>query len=155
MPIALSGKDPLGFAETGSGKTIAFTILMIQFNLKLEVKRQNENATQEAFPRLTSSLTLNWRLNARNGKCTREPFPRLSSSLTLNWSLNVFDQVFSSRVAFSIPTFKLQFNLKLELKRVRHLQGYLSQLPRLSSSLTLNWSLNVFDLPDGFLYFHV
>jgi len=30
MPIALSGRDLLGCAETGSGKTAAFTIPMIQ-----------------------------------------------------------------------------------------------------------------------------
>ncbi|KAJ0076372.1 hypothetical protein Patl1_35028 [Pistacia atlantica] len=37
MPVALSGRDLLGCAETGSGKTAAFTIPMIQmvviFNL--------------------------------------------------------------------------------------------------------------------------
>ncbi|KAL4344835.1 hypothetical protein AHAS_Ahas11G0218100 [Arachis hypogaea] len=48
-------------------------------------------------------------------------------------------------MASSSSTFKLQFNLKLELKRVRP-PGWLPPLPRLSSSLTLNWSLNVFDL---------
>lgn len=30
MPVALSGRDLLGCAETGSGKTAAFTIPMIQ-----------------------------------------------------------------------------------------------------------------------------
>lgn len=30
MPIALSGRDLLGCAETGSGKTAAFTIPMIE-----------------------------------------------------------------------------------------------------------------------------
>jgi len=30
MPVALSGKDLLGCAETGSGKTAAFAIPMIQ-----------------------------------------------------------------------------------------------------------------------------
>ncbi|KAL4329308.1 hypothetical protein AHAS_Ahas13G0287100 [Arachis hypogaea] len=126
----------------------------LQFNLKLEVKRQNGSLTKEACPRLTSSLTLNWRLNARKGKSTREPFPRLSSSLTLNWSLNVFDQVSPPGMASSSSTFKLQFNLKLELKRVRP-PGWLPPLPRLSSSLTLNWSLNVFDLQGCPSYLHL
>lgn len=30
MPVALSGRDLLGCAETGSGKTAAFTLPMIQ-----------------------------------------------------------------------------------------------------------------------------
>lgn len=30
MPVALSGRDMLGCAETGSGKTAAFSIPMIQ-----------------------------------------------------------------------------------------------------------------------------
>lgn len=30
MPVALSGRDLLGCAETGSGKTAAFSIPMIQ-----------------------------------------------------------------------------------------------------------------------------
>lgn len=30
MPVALSGRDLIGCAETGSGKTAAFTIPMIQ-----------------------------------------------------------------------------------------------------------------------------
>lgn len=30
MPVALSGRDLLGCAETGTGKTAAFTIPMIQ-----------------------------------------------------------------------------------------------------------------------------
>ena len=40
--------------------------------------------------------------------------------------------------------FNLQFNLKLEVKRVRP-PGLPFLYPRLSFSLTLNWSLNVFD----------
>lgn len=35
MPVALSGRDLLGCAETGSGKTAAFTIPMIQVLLFL------------------------------------------------------------------------------------------------------------------------
>ncbi|RYR25843.1 hypothetical protein Ahy_B02g059858 [Arachis hypogaea] len=118
----------------------------LQFNLKLEVKRQNENFTKGAFPRLSSSLTLNWSLNVFDTISHQEAFPRLTSSLTLNWRLNArskkgtrsistFKLQFkfnlklklkrvrpncSSRVAFFISTFKLQFNLKLKLKRVRH-----------------------------------
>lgn len=34
MPIALSGRDLLGCAETGSGKTAAFSIPMIQVTCK-------------------------------------------------------------------------------------------------------------------------
>lgn len=34
MPVALSGGDLLGCAETGSGKTAAFTIPMIQVLLQ-------------------------------------------------------------------------------------------------------------------------
>lgn len=33
MPVALSGRDLLGCAETGSGKTAAFTIPMIQVQI--------------------------------------------------------------------------------------------------------------------------
>jgi len=33
MPVALSGQDLLGCAETGSGKTAAFAIPMIQVTL--------------------------------------------------------------------------------------------------------------------------
>ncbi|QHO41159.1 uncharacterized protein DS421_5g143320 [Arachis hypogaea] len=64
---------------------------------------------------------------------------RLSSSLSLNWSLNV--ECFLEGEMSN--TFKLQFNLKLELK---HGNGSLeenSSRTRLSSSLRLNWSLNV------------
>jgi len=143
---------------------------------------------QGAFPRLSSSLTLNWSLNVFDYFSTPGfafSFPRLSSSLRLNWSLNVFDishswvaffiptfklqfkcstfhppgsistfklqfnlklelkrvrPNFSSRVAFFISTFKLQFNLKLKLKRVRHftLRVCFLPFPRLSFSLTLN-----------------
>ncbi|QHN97085.1 uncharacterized protein DS421_18g624440 [Arachis hypogaea] len=100
----------------------------LQFNLKLEVKRQNENFTKGAFPRLSSSLTLNWSLNVFDTISHQEAFPRLTSSLTLNWRLNA-----------------------------RSKKGTRS-IPRLSSSLTLNWSLNVFDYfsPPGLLsHFHV
>ena len=110
-----------------SGRSSTFNL---QFNLKLEVKRQKWEVHQGAIS--TFKLQFDLKLELK----------RVRPS-------------FSSRVAFSISTFKLQFNLKLELKRVRHLQGYLSQLPRLSSSLTLNWSLNVFDLQDAFFHFHV
>lgn len=37
MPVALSGRDLLGCAETGSGKTAAFTIPMIQVLLQHEL----------------------------------------------------------------------------------------------------------------------
>ena len=81
----------------------------------------------------------------------------LKFNLQFNLKLEVKRQKWESHQG-SISTFNLQFNLKLEVKRVRHLQGYLSQLPRLSSSLTLTWSLNVFDYfsPPGLLsHFHV
>ena len=35
MPIALSGMDLLGCAETGSGKTAAFSIPMIQVSIQM------------------------------------------------------------------------------------------------------------------------
>lgn len=35
MPVALSGRDLLGCAETGSGKTAAFTIPMIQVDKRV------------------------------------------------------------------------------------------------------------------------
>lgn len=35
MPVALSGRDLLGCAETGSGKTAAFSIPMIQVSIHL------------------------------------------------------------------------------------------------------------------------
>lgn len=37
MPVALSGRDLLGCAETGSGKTAAFSIPMIQVLLFFDV----------------------------------------------------------------------------------------------------------------------
>jgi ATP-dependent RNA helicase DDX5/DBP2 len=37
MPVALSGRDLLGCAETGSGKTAAFSIPMIQVKFLLLV----------------------------------------------------------------------------------------------------------------------
>ncbi|KAH1226225.1 DEAD-box ATP-dependent RNA helicase 24 [Glycine max] len=42
MPIALSGRDLLGCAETGSGKTAAFTIPMIQHCLAQHPIRRND-----------------------------------------------------------------------------------------------------------------
>ncbi|KAL9320155.1 hypothetical protein ACSQ67_011994 [Phaseolus vulgaris] len=42
MPIALSGRDLLGCAETGSGKTAAFTIPMIQHCLAQPSIRRND-----------------------------------------------------------------------------------------------------------------
>ncbi|QHO42224.1 uncharacterized protein DS421_5g152340 [Arachis hypogaea] len=65
-----------------------------------------------------------------------------------------------SWATFFIPTFKLQFKVKLELKRVRRFcsSRVAFSFPRLSSSLTLNWSLNVFDqncLQGCNLHFHV
>lgn len=35
MPVALSGRDLLGCAETGSGKTAAFSLPMIQVSVSL------------------------------------------------------------------------------------------------------------------------
>ncbi|RYQ96229.1 hypothetical protein Ahy_B08g091901 [Arachis hypogaea] len=84
----------------------------LQFNLKLEVKRQNENFTKGAFPRLSSSLTLNWSLNVFDTILTRKHF-----HFNLKLKLKRVRPNCSSRVAFFISTFKLQFNLKLKLKR--------------------------------------
>lgn len=43
MPVALSGRDLLGCAETGSGKTAAFTIPMIQFSILLIFMRSQKD----------------------------------------------------------------------------------------------------------------
>ncbi|QHN86254.1 Retrotransposon gag protein [Arachis hypogaea] len=120
-------------------------MLGLKFNLQFDLKLENEYATQGGVPRLTSSLTSNWRLNARTRKSTRG-HSTFKLQFDSNWSLNVFDSFSTPGVALSTSTFNLQFDPKLEVKRVRHLQGHHSKLPRLTSSLTSNWRLNVFDL---------
>jgi ATP-dependent RNA helicase DDX5/DBP2 len=42
MPVALSGRDILGCAETGSGKTAAFAIPMIQLCLEVPKLRRGD-----------------------------------------------------------------------------------------------------------------
>ncbi|QHO38145.1 uncharacterized protein DS421_4g117850 [Arachis hypogaea] len=100
----------------------------LQFKVKLKLKRGNEKTTLEA-------------------NCGRT---RLSSSLRLNWSLNVEMKKVAQECEMS-NTFKLQFKLKLELKRGNGFLVHNLGRTRLSSSLSLNWSLNVEMLPGAIL----
>lgn len=45
IPIALSGRDVIGVAETGSGKTVSFLVPMLQYLIKLPVLSENSKSS--------------------------------------------------------------------------------------------------------------
>ncbi|QHO58038.1 uncharacterized protein DS421_3g87370 [Arachis hypogaea] len=88
----------------------------LQFNLKLELKRGNEESNPGGEMSNTFKLQFKVKLELKRGNGSLEENSgrtRLSSSLRLNWSLNV-EMLLG---AILILAFNFQFKVKLEVKR--------------------------------------